>query len=234
MENPWLGFGPADRVYVHRDDRRHVEAFNRIAESGGYKLVTTAWPQPWAGPIVTARVLVLSANPGWSDDDAEWDRRLSPLLEQNLTGTRPLLWLDPGAEGSPGAEWVRNRLVCNVLDEVADEVVADRVCLVEFHAYHAVNWRPLPVTLPSQWFTFEQVRARLAEGAVVILTRAAKAWKVAVPELLDSSNVFETHSTQNTRLSAKNLGNAAWRVLLDRLHAVDRIGLGDGGTGDQS
>ena len=65
MKNPWLGLQPVDGRIVHPDDDAIVEAFNRRAPPD-YQLLTTAWPQPWAGPIDKARVLILSANPGWS------------------------------------------------------------------------------------------------------------------------------------------------------------------------
>ncbi len=54
---------------------------------------------------------------------------------------------------------------------------------VEFHGYHSVRWSALPVTLPSQWFGFSLVEQAIDRGAVIVLTRAAREWRVAVPGL---------------------------------------------------
>ena len=225
MHNPWLDLQPIGDRLVHPDDAAYVDAFNEVVRPE-HRLVTSAWPQPWAGPINTARVLILAANPGWSADDEHAERQLAPLLEENLTGDRPMFWLDPAAAGSPGSRWVRSRLLSSVLaelpDDAAENVVAGSVCLVEFHPYHATKWKPIPITLPSQQHTFSLVRARIADGATVIVTRARREWTVAVPELLRCDQLFATRSVQNVHLSASNLGPNGWEALMGRLHAVHR------------
>jgi hypothetical protein len=73
------------------------------------------------------------------------------------------------------------------------------------------------VTLPTQQHTFDLVRQRLAADALIVLTRCAFEWRIAVPELRDHPNVCYTNSRQATRLSPGNLAAEYWSALLDRL-----------------
>lgn len=224
--NPWAEFSLADGRGVLEADAAYIDAFNATAKTADQRLITTAWPQPWAGDLSQARVLVLGGNPGWSPADRTWDRKLAPLLAENLSAVRPIFWLDKAAARSPGGTWVRERLLANVLAELPVEVVQAAVAMVEFHGYHSVRWAPLPVTLPSQWYSFDRVRERLADGAVVVILRAAQQWKVAVPELIGHPNVLTTRSVQNVRLSPKNLSDDGWKQLMAPLYGVHRIWFG--------
>jgi hypothetical protein len=227
MINPWDGFSISDGIGVHPDDLPFVLAHNRVTQDPDLQIQLAAWPQPWAGNILGASILVLSANPGWSAGDPEADRRLAPLLEANLSGNWSLFWLDDAARNTPGEQWVRTRLLKDVLDTVPEQVSAAAVCLVEFHPYHSAKWASFAVTLSTQKYTFELVRRRVQAGATVVITRAAKEWLVAVPELLEYPAVYRTNSTQNPRLSERNLGTRGWDELTGRLHAIHRIWFDD-------
>jgi hypothetical protein len=220
--NPWRDLEPQDGQIVHPADLPFIEAFNAALPAGAdAALVTSAWPEPWVGPAADASVLVLGANPGWTREvDAEAQDRLSDLARANLSGREPLVWLDEAALGTPAAVWYRDRLLRDVLGpkgRIDEAAVARSLAMVDFHAYHAVRWRPLPVTLPTQQHTFDLVHQRLDADALVVLTRCAFEWCVAIPELANHRNVHRTRSTQHSRLSPNNLGAEPWSALLDRL-----------------
>lgn len=221
--NPWLDLPSPDGSWVHPEDRAYVEAFNDVVGSKRpeHRLVVEARPEPWVGRIHRAPILVLSANPGWTDADVEATQRpeVARLVEANLSGEEPLFWLDPRVEDTPGGAWYRRRLLGEVLKHADTEQVADSVALVDFHAYHSKNWTPLPVTLPTQRYTFEVVRSRLQDEVVVVVTRATHEWLVAVPELVDHRLRFSTNSTRTPRLSPGNLPAPGWAAILERLTA---------------
>ncbi|WP_052868676.1 hypothetical protein [Streptomyces niger] len=75
---------------------------------------------------------------------------------------------------------------------------------MRFHGYHSEAWRILPVTLPSQAFTFDLVRQAIRRDAVIVLGRVATAWQVAVPELITHQRVVRPRSLRNAALSAGN------------------------------
>lgn len=220
--NPWLGLGPSEGQIVHPADAPQVAAFNAALSPArtDVGLITSAWPEPWMGPAINASVLVLGANPGWAGAaDMEVQERLVHLARANLSGREPLVWLNGQADGTPAATWYRTRLLKDVLAApgIEEQTVARSLAVVDFHAYHAARWQALPVTLPTQRSTFALVRQRLADDALVVLTRCAFDWCVAIPELLNHPNVFRTKSRQNPRLSQNNLGDEAWAALVERL-----------------
>jgi hypothetical protein len=223
--NPWGDLAPEDGEIVHPADLPYVKAFNAALRPGAETsaLVTTAWPEPWIGPATQASVLVLGANPGWAgDEDAESQARLAHLARANLSGHEPLIWLNEQAHGTPADRWYRSRLLADVLGSKAnidESIVARSLAFVDFHAYHAVRWHPIPVTLPTQHHTFALVRQRLADDALIVLTRCAFEWCVAIPELTKHPNVYRTRSRQNPRLSPNNLGDEGWNELIARLRA---------------
>jgi hypothetical protein len=223
FDNPWENHR---RPGVHPDDEPYVAAHNWLEGADDYRLITYAWPQPWIGTVERASVLVLAANPGWVEDDRPWEKTLAASFEDNLSGRRPNLFLDPWAEGSPGAKWYRKTLRALLAIAPTDEV-AEAVCVVDFHAYHSPKWRSLPVTLPTQHYTFQKVRERLEDGAVVIITRARREWQIAVPELIDHERVFVTNSVQTSSLSSGNLSRPAWEAVVSRLPSA---GLSDAST----
>lgn len=57
------------------------------------------------------------------------------------------------------------------------------VLLIEFHGYHSQKWKPLPAILPSQQYGFDLVSQAIDRGAVIVILRTEKPWKVAVPRL---------------------------------------------------
>ncbi len=95
-------------------------------------------------------------------------------------------------------------------DGIDDRTLSNRVLAVEFHGYHSRSWMALPITLPSQWYSFGLVAQALQRDAVVIISRPAAAWLIAVPELRRRpERVFVLRSTQNPSISPQNLGGDA-------------------------
>jgi hypothetical protein len=63
------------------------------------------------------------------------------------------------------------------------EDLARRVLSVEFHGYHSRAWKLLPVTLPSQPYTFGLIEQAIQREATVVILRGWSAWRVALPAL---------------------------------------------------
>jgi hypothetical protein len=99
--------------------------------------------------------------------------------------------------------------------------LALRVLSVEFHGYHSQDWAALPVTLPSQWFSFRLVEQAVERGATIVVLRGRRDWQVAVPSLRGYRNAFATKSVQASAISPRNLGQEGF-------DAVRRAALGQG------
>lgn len=214
MPNPWLEL-PDEPPFVLSADRPYVEAFNEAARRRPeHRIDTTLLPEPWLG-CHDAPVLLLTANPGIDPGDAAVHRRhdFAQAVRANLTarGGRPNHLLDPRWTDAPGARWWRERPFKRLrTDGIDDSTLSKRVLAVEFHGYHSRNWMALPITLSSQWYSFALVAQALQRDAVVVISRPAAAWLVAVPELRrHPERVFVLRSTQNPSISPQNLGGDA-------------------------
>lgn len=71
----------------------------------------------------------------------------------------------PGLRARSGG--VRIPRFCAIRADLANHLLA-----VEFHGYHSENWQALPVTLPSQLYTFSLVEGAMGRGAVIVVLRA--------------------------------------------------------------
>jgi hypothetical protein len=83
-------------------------------------------------------------------------------------------------------------------------------CLFEFHGYHSQDWTALPVTLPSQWYSFQLVEHAMEHDAVVIMLRGRRHWEVAVPGLHRYPKAFTTNTVRSDSVSPGNLPPGAF------------------------
>lgn len=72
-------------------------------------------------------------------------------------------------------------------------------------------------SLPSQPFGFGLVRAALDRDAVVVLARAARFWRVAIPELGHYDRVVTTRSVSNAAMSVANPGEHGFAMVAEAL-----------------
>jgi hypothetical protein len=208
LQNPWHVLDPSDPPYVLASDEPHIRAFNTtVGEGSRDALDLTLLPDPWVGRL-EAPVVVLNLNPGRSPGDAaahqlpEVRRAIVVNLRQEPTHF-PLFYLDPDLATIPGARWWR-RSLRPLIERFGAEQVADQVVCLEFHAYHSDTYKPLPVTLPSQWFVFGELRAAIHRGATVVVMRGQAAWRMAAPELLSHPQVFTTRNVRSSVVSPQN------------------------------
>ena len=220
VRNPWLEL-PSRPPFVLEADRPFVAAFNRNA-SLNTRLRTNLLPEPFMGRPRSASVLLLQLNPGFAGNEAHWHGRpgfggaLRANLSHNGSGF-PHLFLDPAWAGTPGGQWWQQRLR-RVVEAVGNaRRVARRLAVVEFHGYHARNYRSIPVTLPSQYYGFDLVRRAVARGAVIVVMRGFDAWTVAVPELADHRLVFRPKNPQSAYITEQALGRTAFRAIVDAI-----------------
>jgi hypothetical protein len=219
--NPWRGLD-LSAPYVTAGDEPYVMAWNDSLPEGKdspFFLDLGLPPEPFLGPH-DAPVVVLSANPGNAPGDPAAYQRIGAsgrLAEIARVDGAPLRWLADDVCGTPGGTWWRKTLgALNTVGYRFDEL-ARCVLDVEFHGYHSARWRALPVTLPSQWFGFGLVEQAITRGAVIVLTRAEREWKVAVPGLAGYGRLVRVKSWQTSSLSPGNLGTKGFHLMTDAI-----------------
>ncbi len=223
--NPWLNI-PAQAPFVAPIDTKHVDAYQRINTAHtapNHTLHLDLTPAPWNGNPITATVLILLQNPGVDQGDlaAEQlpgyrDACLRNLRFEMNDPTWP--YLRPEFQDVPGGRWWHKRLAA--ITELAGGdygTLCSQLAAVQLHGYHSVNWRAFGVSIPSQEYNFWLVRQAIKRNALIICTRGAQIWTIAVPELNDYANLHSTKNARAAYISPNNLEPEAWSALAERI-----------------
>jgi hypothetical protein len=209
MRNPWLDL-PERPPYVLAVDRDHVVAFERHA-SDRHRFDLRLMPGPFEGNR-QARLLVLMRNPGigdWGGDPrlAEYEKAMRANLGDD-PGHHLQVGLLPEFEGTPAGNWSRGKCFKALIEEHGHEPeeLARQVLNVEFHGYHSKNWQSLPVTLPSQHYSFWLVEQAMERRATIVVLRGQSDWEIAVPDLEKYPRLVPVHSARNPAITPGNCG----------------------------
>jgi hypothetical protein len=175
---------PIQAPYLHPAD---AAALNReginLEEHGIYP---SLFPQPWVGPIRTARAFLLQLNPGFSGPEVEIERSNADFrkaLRDNLSGEAPNLFLDPRFATHPGRRWVESHL----RGVASLEELSTKVAQVEIFPYHSKNFKiPARVqrvllNLPSvqvirSWVHGQLLAAAAQNQIALVVQRSSRQW----------------------------------------------------------
>lgn len=219
--NPWLKL-PPEPPFVLPEDRPAIETFNRSAVPD-YRVETALMPEPFVGRP-DAPILLLLLNPGVSDDDFALHeqpdfRQRVRACHHRQSATYANYFLDPDVSG-PGARWM-SRVLGSLIREFGAQTVATGVASLEYFPYHSRRFAHHRLRVPSQRYGFDLLRAAIRRDAAIFVTRGARIWEEAVPELRGCHRAFRTRSVQNVAISPRNCpeGYEAARLALGRLTA---------------
>lgn len=198
--NPWQNLKP---LYVLPED------FTVLASHRNYSnLRLDALPSQVIGGLDRAEVVFLFLNPGFAESDVT-DDLFNP---QFVTASR-LNHLDP--YGSPfylfneelkrtgGYAWWRRVLNPLIQVGVTEEMLREKIMVIEFFPYHSEDWGNFP-RVPSQEVAFDLAREAIKRNKTLIV-RSVRMWLKAVPEL--ASYPYVTfNSSMNVSVSPNNIG----------------------------
>ena len=226
LENPWLAFNPKkDEPKVHKTDLPFFQGFNKgmnAREGTDYVLAEHLEPLPYLGNP-KANVLVLMANPGINEEEKNLKFKMNPkkaiqnrsnLRHEDLESFKSRI--DSPDKPELESVWFKPR-VRELVKQTSVDRVTKGLFLVNFHAYHSRSWHPIPFTFPSQHYSFHLVSEAIKRDAMIIMSRNMLGWFTAVPGLFDHKNRVEFESTRSVYLSEGNLGESAFKKVLERL-----------------
>lgn len=185
------GSVPERAPYLHPADAAALDLAGVNLERHG--IYPNLFPQPWVGPIKTAKAFILQLNPGFSGPEVEIERSSNDFreaLRENLLGELPNVFLDSRFIAHPGRRWVESHL--RGIASIGR--LATAVAQVELFPYHSQRFANIParvkrvlLSLPSvqamrAWMTHEIVPAALSGQRAVVVQRSSKNWQVAVAE----------------------------------------------------
>lgn len=201
IQNPWLSL-PASAPFVLAEDAKILGSL-RHPPRGKCELRLGLPPQPWTGNVSSAEVFLLALNPGFAECDCAEFQNADYAVQWRLAlsfGTRtPFYFLDPAFSTTGGGRWWRPRLR-DLIAVAGIDAVAQSVMCVEHFPYKSTRYKPLGVTLPSQWYSFEIVREAIRQRKQIVVMRNERVWLESVPELQSYPYVRLTNH-QNPYLS---------------------------------
>ena len=215
-ENPWNAVGDA-APFVVPEDAPFIEAFNAtLSETSPHLLHLDLPPSPING-FHEAPLVVLEANPFLSEEavvahsNPAW-RQIELDKLHSDGGSRFNALDDEWADIQSGIWW---RKTFRGVHEAGYlySTLAEKALSVDFHGYFSKRWTCLPVTLPSQYFGFGLVRGAMERGAAIVVMRAAREWRVAVPGLGDYDKLVRGRNPQTSSLSLRNLGEEGFALV---------------------
>lgn len=219
MQNPWTAL-PHTSPYVLASDAPLLKSFNaKVALK--YRYDTSLFPEPFFGSL-SAPVVVLNLNPGWSPDDAvvHADPTFAAMSRSSLNHQLkpyPFLHLQP-ASNTPGGRWWRQR-TRELAADVGFELIAHRLACIQFTPYHSPEYSTASPRLPSQEYNFYLVRQAIAREAEVVVMRSVKLWLAAVPELARYARIHRGTNPRTPFFSRGNL-KSAYDVIAGRLRST--------------
>lgn len=184
--NPWLNL-PRTPPYVLPEDAA-VFAEPKFKDEG-YRF--DAFPDPFIGNLSTARVIFLSLNPGFKEEDITVNLSNKFFVQEawkNLSheSNAPFMYLMDELKETFGYQWWHELLEKSVRDEgLKYEVIRERIGVIEYMPYHSETYTPNRLVVPSQLYAFGLVRQAIKDGRYIVIMRNVRAWVKAVPELAD-------------------------------------------------
>lgn len=237
MENPWIE--KFERVtdfkkvesYVLESEKSVIDQFNRNEKNKDFIIRTDVYPACFSPNLNSAKVILLMANPGY-DEAEEPDYRSNDFVKNCIS---TLLEKQSKKEFVSEYWYKKLKPVVEELNELGfngKEEIESKIAIVEFFPYHSKKYKPLGKKLiknhfgqeqylPSQLWTFNQLKDTFVNDPILICTRNYKSWKTVLEMLgydFDNSNFLRTNSYLNPTISKKNLGSDKnWELLIRKL-----------------
>lgn len=211
MHNPWNSL--TNRApYVLGEDEPYIRAHNgQFDLSEAHRIVLDEPPEPFLGPM-DAPVVILQLNPGIAHGfkPNERDAVRAGLSSPSAIKSHPLI-------EHRNAWW--NRLVKAHAKDIPLGRIATRIQSVEYFPYRSTSFGFGHLRLPSQGFGFDLARSAVRRQAEIVITRGAKFWYGAIPELFEHPHVYVVRNLRSASLSEANLGTKVFRRIRDALLA---------------
>lgn len=228
MTNPWLELkcDSQSNYFIHPVEAKIIDAFNESLKkehSESYKIHTEIFPAPFMGNVFDSKVLLLTLNPGFDENEEEKDfyGKYREWFLKELTHSNrfecPLYCLDE-EYATCSDYWKKrlNTLVKHFGDE-GKEIVGKKLSKIQFFPYVSKKFKAVPHKfiekelgpgkkyLPTQEYNFYLVRDAIKREAVIIITRSENLWLKAVPELKGYPNLLYTKNARQPYITENNL-----------------------------
>jgi len=217
VRNPWSEL-PGQSPYVLDIDRASIEKYNTLHKDDE-KIIVESIPEPFIGNPQSAKVVLLSLNPGHSEDDAKahFDGDFRKAMMHNLRHEAqecPFYGLNPKFAWTAGGIWWRAHTRRLHDAGLPWECISQGLLVIEWFPYHSkTSGLPTKPVCPSQNYSFQLAREML-ESKIVVGMRSKKFWLNAAPTV---QNVPFLKNPQNPYISVGNMGTELFEKIVEAL-----------------
>ena len=217
VRNPWSEL-PAQSPYVLDIDLPSIDKYNAIHDNDE-KIVVQSIPEPFIGNPQSAKIVLLSLNPGHSDDDAKAhsDAAFRGAMMRNLRHEAqecPFYGLNPKFGWTACGTWWRAHTSKLQKAGLSWEAISNGLLVIEWFPYHSkTSGLPIKRVCPSQEYSFQLAKEMLG-CKIVVGMRSKRFWLNAVPTL---QNVPFLNNPQNPHISPANAGAELFDRIVEAL-----------------
>jgi hypothetical protein len=227
MENPWKNL-PKTHPFVLADDFDNLNNYNKKLEGSenkdNYYLHIEEKPVPFVGNVLTAPVVLLLANPGYSDSskhllkDVYYLENLEKMILHQKT-EYPFFCLDP--QIAIGKEYWHSKLRL-LIKEFDLKSVANSVCNIQFVPHHSKEFKYNEyLKLPSQEYNFYLIKKAMERNALIVITRLEKLWKESVPELNNYNHLITLKNKRQPSISPENIEGDGFQRIINAIKSFN-------------
>jgi hypothetical protein len=217
VRNPWSELR-AQSPYVLDIDQASIYKYNAI-HNNDERVIVESIPEPFIGNPQSAKVVLLSLNPGHSDDDAKAhsDAAFRGAMSHNLRHEAqefPFYALNPKFSWTACGNWWKAHTSTLQKAGLSWEAISEGLLVIEWFPYHSRrSGLPIKPVCPSQEYSFQLAREVL-ESKIVVGMRSKKFWLNAVPTV---HNVSFLKNPQNPHISPANAGAELFDRIVEAL-----------------
>ena len=217
MENPWINL-PNQPPYVLSVDRTSLGSFSKKPISTELRFEVI--PTPFIGNPLSAKVILLALNPGFSEEDVQLLSDHPEFLQadiHNLTfnNNPPFYALNEEYGYSGLFRWWDRRLK-DLITVLGRDRVASSISCVQFFPYHSKTYSPLKELLPSQQYNFHLVKTAIMQRKTIVIMRSEALWTSNVPELKGYPYI-RLKVPRNPYFNKNNMTEKDFKTIVDTL-----------------
>lgn len=214
--NPWQDIRSIRSSYVLNQDLPCLHENEQRKKN--LQIIEGSIPEPFLGSPEKATVILLALNPGHSEDDQKCYRNSVKFREAIFANLRhegqryPFYPLNPEFRNTPVAGyWMKRTRVLREALGRHENLLAERLMVVEWFPYHSINFDANKHSCDSQAYSHRLVQKLKGAGKLIIGLRGKKQWDTVV------SNIPYLRSPQSTYITPRNLSENLFGTVLNRV-----------------
>jgi hypothetical protein len=218
MENPWKNISEETSKYIADCDKVVIKKLD--LES---KFDFSILPHPYMGDPVNAEIFLLNGNPNIGAPNKGIDHKIFTKEHKDIVLNNlehkivdyPLYGINGAFKNYFVFKWWFKHLEPIIKKIKNPQKVSKKIFEAEYVPYFSDKF--IPVTVPSQKYTFDIIERAIDNNKVIIIMRGKNEWENAIQNLNNFCNKFVLHSAQNVIISSGNLDDGKFEEIIKRI-----------------